>query len=157
MATKPKKPIGRLTQLENRFLDWGRSPRAHDVIDARATGTIGDFGRRKYCVLVSYRRDGRGVPSPLWFGVADGRLYVHTAGFKVRRIERNPAVRVAPSTFRGKPVGPPFEGTARLLEPAESDVAERAIQSNYGLIRTLYYRVTRQSEKGVYVEVTPNA
>ena len=157
MATKPKKPIGRLTRLENRFLDWGRSPRAHDVIGAPATGTIGDFARRKYCVLVSYRRDGRGVPSPLWFGIDGGRLYVHTAGVKVKRIERNSSVRVAPSTFRGKPLAPPFEGTARLLEPAESDVAERAIQSNYGLIRTLYYRVTRQEAKGVYVEVTPDS
>jgi PPOX class probable F420-dependent enzyme len=149
------KSLGRLTRLENRFLDWSRSQRAHEVADAPATGTIDDFRGRKYCVLVTYRRDGRPVPSPLWFGTADGKLYAHTAGVKVVRLRRNPTVRVAPSTFRGRPLAPPIEGTARGMDATENEAADRAIQSNYGWTRRLYYKVSGHVDAGVYIEITP--
>ena len=106
-------------------------------------------------MLVTYRSNGDPVPSPLWFGVGNGKLYVHTAGFKVQRIRRNPRVRIAPSTFRGRPVGAPIEGTARLLTYAMDNDAERWIQANYGWARRLYYRLQDLTQTGVYLEVTP--
>ena len=63
----------------------------------------------KYCLLVTYKRSGEPVPTPVWFGLGDGKLYVRSeAGVaKVRRIRNDPRVRVAPCTVRGKPLGPP--------------------------------------------------
>jgi len=148
--------VASLARLENRFLDWARSRDAERVALAPPSGDLEDFQRRKYCVLVTYRKSGDAVPSPLWFGVGNGKPYVHTTGFKVKRIERNPHVRVAPSTFRGRPLGPPVEGTARLLTSATDSDAERWIQANYRWARRLYYRVQHLSEAGVYVEVTPS-
>ena len=149
--------VASLTRLENRFLDWARSPDAAKVALAPPLGRLEDFVGRKYCVLVTYRKNGDPVPSPLWFGIGNGKLYAHTAGVKVQRIERDSRVRIAPCTFRGRPVGAPVEGTARLLTSSTDSDAERWIQENYGWARRLYYRLQDLTQTGVYIEVTPSA
>src|SRR3954466_1036285 len=150
--------IDRLAKASDKFYDRMRSADADSVADADPTGSIDDLKGRKYCVLVSYRKNGQAMPSPLWFGTADGRLYFQTSpdGFKVKRIRNNPEVRVAPCTSRGKPVGPPFTGKARVLMDAEGPTAERALKSNYGLGRRIY-SVFTGSVDSVYVEVTPTS
>jgi PPOX class probable F420-dependent enzyme len=94
----------------------------------------------------------------VWFGLADGKLYLRTeatAG-KVKRIRNNPRVLVAPCTFRGKPSGAPAEGRGRVLQASESEGAERAIAANYGLFRKLYEGVgSRLSIELLYVEIEP--
>jgi uncharacterized protein len=46
----------------------------------------------KYLSLTSYKRDGSGVSTPVWFVIDDRRLLVMTdpQSFKVKRIRRNP-------------------------------------------------------------------
>ena len=63
----------------------------------------------RYLSVTSFKRDGTGVATPLWF-VSDGsRLLaltdLHSA--KVRRIRRNPHVLVAPCRANGKLRGEP--------------------------------------------------
>src|SRR3954470_20173567 len=58
----------------------------------------------RYLSVTSFKRDGTGVATPVWF-VSDGsRLFaltdLHSA--KVRRIRRNPRVLVAPCRPDGK-------------------------------------------------------
>jgi len=148
--------IDRLAKASDKFYDRMRSADADSVADADPTGSIDDLKGRKYCVLVSYRKNGQAMPSPLWFGTADGRLYFQTSpdGFKVKRIRNNPEVRVAPCTSRGKPVGPPFIGKARVVPDSEASVAEHAVQSNYGIGRKIYTLFSGTVDS-VYVEVTP--
>ena len=150
--------IERMAKASDRFYDRVRSGDADSVADAEPTGSIDDLAGRKYCVLVSYRKNGQPVPSPLWFGVAGGKLYFQTSpdGYKVKRIANNPEVRVAPCTSRGKPLGRPFTGKARLLPENEAATAERALQSNYGLGRRIYSSFSG-SVPNVYVEVTPTS
>ena len=66
----------------------------------------------KYCLLVTYKRSGEGVRTPVWFGLGDGKLYVRSEAdvAKVKRIRNDQRVRVAPCTVRGKPLGLPAEG-----------------------------------------------
>ena len=146
----------RLAKASDKFYDRMRSGDADSVADAQPTGSIDDLEGHKYCVLVSYRKTGQPVPSPLWFGVAGGKVYFQTSpdGYKVKRIANNPDVRVAPCTSRGKPVGPPFVGKARVLADGEAATAEHAIKANYGVGRRVY---TSFSDKvpSVFVEVTP--
>ena len=150
--------IERVAKASDKFYDRMRSGDAARIADADPTGSIDDLKGHKYCVLVSYRKNGQPMPSPLWFGVADGKLYFNTSatGFKVKRIANNPEVRVAPCTSRGKPLGRPFTGKARLLPENEAATAERALQSNYGLGRRIYSSFSG-SVPNVYVEVTPTA
>ena len=113
---------------------------------------------RKYCLLTTFRKSGEPIPTPVWFGLADGRVFFRTeaAVGKVKRIRSNPRVRVAPCTLRGKPLGAPVEGRARVLEAHDSERAERAIAANYGLFRKLYEGVgSRLSIELLYVEIEP--
>jgi PPOX class probable F420-dependent enzyme len=147
--------VQRLADFENKMLDRSRSSKADEVATTPVTGTIDDLGSRNYCVLVTYRKDGTPVPSPLWFARRDGRFYFHTGGFKVKRIGRNPDVLVAPSTFRGRPLGPPLAGTARVLSGVEADASEQSLAKKYGLQRRLYLKLFGQEDLGVHIEVTP--
>jgi PPOX class probable F420-dependent enzyme len=149
--------VEKLANVENRFLDWARTPKAARVAEDAPTGRLQDLRGRRYCVIVTYRKSGEGVPSPVWFGVDDGKLYFHTGETfaKTKRIRHNPEVRVAPCSFRGRPLGPPFVGQARVVSSSEEADAERCIQANYGWIRRLYYRMSGQESVGVYIEVTP--
>lgn len=113
----------------------------------------------KYCLLSTFRKTGEAVPTPVWFGLADGKVYIRSeaAVGKVKRIRREPRVHIAPCTFRGKPLGPSIEGRARILEPDESEHAERAITANYGLQRRLYEGTVSRFlySELLYIEIAP--
>jgi PPOX class probable F420-dependent enzyme len=140
--------------------------RHRDAWSSAAEGTVApehgfeSLRGHKYCLLTTFRKSGEPIPTPVWFGLADGNVYLRTeaAVGKVKRIRSNPHVRVAPSTLRGKPLGPPAEGRARVLEPNESEQAERAIAANYGLFRRLYEGFgNRLTIDLVYIKVEPLA
>jgi len=128
---------------------------------ARAgAGTSGFAALRghKYALLVTYRRSGEPVPTPIWFGLdGEQRLYVQTdadAG-KVKRLRADPRVLIGPSDGRGKPRGPLAPGTGRLLEqPGEHEHAEAVLRSSYGLGRRLYERLIGGRTPSTYLEVT---
>jgi PPOX class probable F420-dependent enzyme len=151
----------RLAAISNRFYDRMRHRDAYAA--ARGPATAGSFEAlrgHKYCLLVTYKRSGDAIPTPVWFGLGDdGRLYVRTetAAAKVKRISHDARARVAPANVRGKPVGPVAEGTARVLAAEEHDRAERALQSNYGLGRRIYEGVATGplAVATTYLEVTP--
>jgi len=92
---------------------------------------------QKYISLTTFRKTGIGVPTPVWFGEDDGKLYVMTRGDmgKSKRIRNNPQVRVAPCTIRGKVTGPAFLATARILQPEEHQRARQAINRKYWMAR----------------------
>ena len=148
--------MDRVAKASDKFYDRMRSADADSVADAEPTGSIEDLEGHKYCVLVSYRKNGQPMPSPVWFGTANRKLYFLTSpdGYKVKRIKNNPDVRVAPCTSRGKPTGPPFLGKARVVPDAEAAAAEGAIKANYGIGRRIYTALSG-SVDSVYVEVTP--
>jgi PPOX class probable F420-dependent enzyme len=150
----------RLTKRMDRFYDRMRHRDAFAA--ARSQPTAHGFeGLRghKYCLLVSFRRSGEPVPTPVWFGLdGEGRLFVRTEAdaAKVKRIRADGRVRVAPATFRGRPAGPLAEGVARVLSADEESRAESALQANYGRGRKLYEGMSEPlGVQTVYLEVTP--
>ncbi len=146
-----------MASLLDRFYDRVRDPASRAAADeSRTVQGFAHLGAHKYCTLVSYRRDGEPVATPVWFGLQAGTVYVRTdaTAAKVRRIRADPRVRVAPANARGRPLGPAAEGRARVLsDPAEEARAEEALQANYGLGRKAYERVG--AAHGVYLEITP--
>jgi PPOX class probable F420-dependent enzyme len=95
---------------------------------------LAQFADRKYLNLESYRRNGQGVRTPLWFVEADGALYFYTVAhsYKVKRIRNNPSVRVAPCDMRGDVKGEWVNATARRLDEAESRRANELLNRKYG-------------------------
>jgi PPOX class probable F420-dependent enzyme len=144
----------------NGFYDRIRHPSARDLANERSTVlSVEHLRGHKYCLLVTYRRTGQAVPTPVWFGLSDGKVYIRsdTDAAKIKRIRNDPRTRLAPCTARGKPLGPPARGRARLLDQqADVDVAEAALSGNYGFGRKLYERAGGAfGVETVYLEVTP--
>ena len=102
--------------------------------------------------LASFRKNGEEVHTPVWFAEgANGVAFMTNPKLaKVKRIRREPRVRVAPCTARGTVTGDWREGRARFLEGEEARTARAAIKKKYWLARLpLWFRST------THVEVTP--
>jgi len=97
------------------------------------------FAGHKYLNLESYRRDGSAVLTPVWFAEDQGVFYIYSladAG-KIKRIRRNPQVRIAPCNFRGDLLGTWVEGKARILESVEASRGDELLDKKYGWQRKL--------------------
>ena len=105
---------------------------------------------QKYICLTTFRKSGVGVVTPVWFAERDDKIYVKTRieSGKSKRIRNNPDVRLAPSTIRGKIIGPEFSGKARILSPEQSGLAKEAINRKYFLARLSLW-----NSKNEYLEI----
>jgi uncharacterized protein len=110
-----------------------------------------EIQRQKYISLSTFRKSGAAVPTPVWFGEQDDKLYVKTRSDsgKYKRIRNNPQVRIAPCSIRGKITGPDFAATARILPPENWPLARRSIEKKYWLARISFL----WNKKNVYVEI----
>jgi PPOX class probable F420-dependent enzyme len=81
-----------------------------------AQGTL-DGG--KYISLETFRRNGQGVRTPVWFAAEAGVTYVYTlAGSgKAKRIRRDGRVRIAPCDSRGRVAGAWTDARAAIAGP----------------------------------------
>ena len=104
----------------------------------------------RYLSVTSFKRDGTGVATPLWF-VSDGRRLfaltdLHSA--KVRRIRREPRVLVAPCRASGKLRREPVTAHAEVLtSAAELDYVQKLLLERYRLsyrLVMLAYRLGRR-------------
>ena len=155
--------------LKHRLADatywvYGRSRHKAAFEAAAQPGTAPDFSgfeNQKYALLVTFRKDGTAVPTPVWFALLDDRHFVANTEErtgKVRRIRRDPRARVFPCDPRGKPLGPGVEGTVRILATEEERVeAEAALDRHYGRTRRIYEKVMTDDRGMVYLEVAPAA
>jgi PPOX class probable F420-dependent enzyme len=149
----------RTRRIESRFYSAIRHREATGVSSAAPVGSTFEvaFDGHSYCLVVSHTRDGRPIPTPVWFALHDGALVFESDAdsLKVKRIGRNPAVRVAPCSVRGRPLCPPLEATATILEPGEEAAAERALHDKYGRLRRATARLRPTPEAGrSYVRVS---
>jgi PPOX class probable F420-dependent enzyme len=106
---------------------------------------------QKYISLTTFRKSGAAVPTPVWFGECDDKLYVMTRSDsgKYKRIRNDSQVRVAPCTVRGKTAGPEFAATAQILPPNAWPAAHKAIKQKYWLARiTVFW-----SNKNIFIEI----
>jgi len=99
----------------------------------------------KYVSLTSFKRDGTGVATPVWF-VVDGTLLLVITdlhSFKVRRITRNPVVMVAPCSASGRLRSGPVPARAELLPDCELARVEQLMARKYRVDRVLILPIYR--------------
>ena len=133
---------------------------SREIVDAPRTGSAEEVALHKRALLVTYRRDGTPVPTPVWAAPGGGLLYVRSerdAG-KLKRLRNDSRLLVAPCTVRGKPLGAPFEARARMLAAAQEPIAEAALAARYGLGRELFERTMDLLRVDMcFLEITPGA
>ncbi len=97
-----------------------------------------ELRRERYINLETFRKDGSGVKTPVWFVNIGDKLGVFSNGkaYKVKRLARDPRVRVAACDVRGKLTTRSewFAGTGRLLtDEAEREQLYNALKAKYGI------------------------
>lgn len=160
-STAKKLPLpSRAMALQYKVYDRMRHPRAFEV--AAEPGTAPDFsGLRgaRQALVVTFKRSGEPVPTPVNFGLTDdGKLIFrsepHVA--KVKRLRRDPHVRVCACNMRGKPLGPVAEGRGRVLPASEAERAHGVLERNWRADMKVFERALEGfGMPEVYVEVTP--
>ena len=110
--------------------------------------------------LVTFRKDGTPVATPVTPVMIDGKLYTITvaASWKVKRLRRDARVRVAPCTLRGRVTGEYREGTAMILggTPAQ-DRVRAAMARRFGLlgkISNIFSKWVRKDADRLVLEIT---
>ena len=116
------------------------------------------FDGQKYLSLETFRKNGTGVRTPVWFAAAPPdeapKLYVYTtaeAG-KVKRIRHNGAVRIAPCGMRGEVTGPWIDARAEIVTGDEFDRGMRLLNRKYRpwkQIGDLFVLLFRHHERSV--------
>jgi uncharacterized protein len=97
--------------------------------------TFTNLDGHRYISLVTYRKNGERVPTPVWFADENGTLYVITMAIsgKVTRIRNNAQVEVAPCTNIGDVLGDAIPAMARVLQGEdEIKLADSALERKYG-------------------------
>jgi hypothetical protein len=106
----------------------------------------------RYLSLVSFRRDATPVATPVWVVGQGSDLAIWTArsAYKVKRIERNPAVTVAPCTFKGEVLGPAVPGRATIMSDADTARLRPVMARKYGVLGWLsvYGSILRRGRTG---------
>jgi PPOX class probable F420-dependent enzyme len=128
------------------------------IAKAPRAGSLAGFGSGKQTLLISYRRDGTPVPTPVWAAPGGGALYVRSerGSGKVKRLRADARVLIAPCTARGRPLGEPMEATAVVLGPEEELLAERILAGRYGFGRALFERAMDLMRVDMcYLKLTP--
>ncbi|MFD8209426.1 PPOX class F420-dependent oxidoreductase [Streptomyces sp. NPDC059695] len=91
--------------------------------------------RSRYISLTTFRKNGTGVPTPVWHAVEDGELYVLSRddAWKVKRLRNDPRVEVAVCDLRGNVAegAERYAGTGRLVEGEELRRIRRLLYRKY--------------------------
>ena len=112
-----------------------------------------------YISLETFKRDGNGVKTPVWFAHGNGALvfFTDSRSWKVKRLRRNDRVRIAACNVRGSVHGPWHDGRCVRLEGDEARDAHRRLTRKYWLLMRIgnvaaglvgrskhraYYRIT---------------
>jgi PPOX class probable F420-dependent enzyme len=88
-----------------------------------------------YIDLESFKRDGSTAHTPVWCAPLDGRIVIFTAGdsFKVKRVRRDPRVRVRACNVRGDSRGPASTGRCAIVDDPDHEArAYQALTRKYG-------------------------
>jgi hypothetical protein len=106
----------------------------------------------------TFRKSGAGVRTPVWFVEYNGELCFTTEATsgKVKRIRRDPAVKVAPCRANGDLLGDWQPATGRFMETDEAAEVKIIYARKYGLIKVFFdlMGLFRRSNR-VFIALTP--
>ncbi|MEW2085082.1 PPOX class F420-dependent oxidoreductase [Streptomyces sp. NPDC005283] len=94
-----------------------------------------DFADATYISVTTFRKDGTGVATPVWFAVDGGEIFFWTRSdsWKVKRLRNNSRVVVTVCDVRGRIAdgAPSAEGAARLLDEVGVGAVRKLLARKY--------------------------
>lgn len=151
--------VTKAADLQYRFFDRIRHPDAFTAARNPAAG--GDFAVMSghyVCLLVTYKRSGEPVPSPVLYALDGGKVYVRSESrsAKLRRVRHNPKVLVGPCSYRGRPLAPLVSASARELDGSAAARAHDVLFANYRWFDRIYETIADRMPADIaYLELTP--
>jgi PPOX class probable F420-dependent enzyme len=117
---------------------------------------LAQFGDQKYLSLETFKKNGQGVKTPVWFVLHENAFYVYTEAdsWKVKRIRNNPRVRVAVCNFRGAIKGSWLDATSSLVEGDVRLAADKLLDRKYFLKKLFNFlsRINRHKRAMIKIE-----
>jgi len=100
------------------------------------TDTVHALAAEKFVSLMTYKKDGAAVATPMWIGHDGDHLFVWTPvdSWKAKRVRNDPRVALAPCSRSGKV----REGATSVGGVAEVITDPATVQRLAGLIRRKY-------------------
>jgi PPOX class probable F420-dependent enzyme len=118
--------------------------------------TLKQFDKQQYLNIETFRKNGQGVKTPVWF-VQDGealQVWTQAGSGKAKRIRNNGTVRVAPSTGSGEPTGEWMDAHAHTNESPEAiKHLEKLMQKKYGLMFYIFGLLGRMRGGSKYTAI----
>ena len=123
---------------------------------------LGAFAGQKYLNLETFKKNGTGVKTPVWFAAEpslpldsnEAKLYVYTIGVsgKVKRIRNNPQVRIAPCDIRGNVKGEWVPARVEVLTGHEADYGMQLLNKKYSPWKHMldFFAMFRKREQTVF-------
>lgn len=99
------------------------------------------FDKRQYLSIETFRKNGQGVKTPVWFVQEGEKLFIWTESTsgKAKRVRHNGKVNIAPSRGDGAPLGDWIPATASRDDSAEAVVKVRGLMvKKYGVVFQLF-------------------
>ncbi|MCY4276345.1 MAG: PPOX class F420-dependent oxidoreductase [Gammaproteobacteria bacterium] len=121
--------------------------------------SILELQQARYVSLVTFRRSGKAVPTPVWAAFHEGAFYIFSAGDagKVKRLRNSNRARLAKCDARGGSLGEYFEARAELIaDKADVTRALQALRGKYGWqmwLADIGARLTGRFAKRAYIRV----
>src|SRR3954451_3878112 len=118
-AVRPSSTAGRVVRGDSWVQNNGDAMTTQSIERSveRAAADLEPLFPGRYLSVTSFKRDGTGVATPVWFVSNGSRLFaltdLHSA--KVRRIRRNPRVLIASCRADGKLRSEPVPARAEVL------------------------------------------
>ena len=121
--------------------------------------TFDQLTEQQYLNLETFRKNGIGVRTPVWFVQEGETLFVRTVdnSGKVKRIRNNTHVNIAPCKADGALLGEWITALARELKDEATDrKVNRLLDKKYGLVKKMFGLVSAlQGRKDTILEIKP--
>jgi uncharacterized protein len=111
------------------------------------------FEKKSFLNLETFRKNGLGVKTPVWFTQSNEILYVRTiAGSgKVKRIKHSGEVKIAPCEASGTPTGEWVAAHAiEITDPESAELVRCLLEKKYGVIQVKAFAAMTALRKEKY-------
>lgn len=111
------------------------------------------FEGKSFLNLETFRKNGAGVKTPVWFTQNEKTIYVRTvAGSgKVKRIKNSGDVKIVPCEANGTPTGEWIAAQAvEVTDPDSADLVRRLLEKKYGVVQVKAFAAMTALRKEKY-------